>query len=86
MVMFQRACVEARLDIVIAGGVGSGKTTILALIAGMIPDNERIILIQDASEVRLPQKRVVGLKARPGDLEGRGAALAMPCILDGVLQ
>jgi pilus assembly protein CpaF len=72
MVEFLRACVLARLNMVVAGGTGSGKTTVLNIIAGMIPPEERIIVIQHVEELALLQKRVVVLESRPANLEGRG--------------
>jgi pilus assembly protein CpaF len=67
-----RACVEARLNIVISGGTGSGKTTMMNILSGYIPDAERIITIEDAAELMLNQEHVVRLEARPPNLEGRG--------------
>ena len=72
MVDFLRACVEARLNIIISGGTGSGKTTLLNILSGYIPDNERIVTIEDAAELMLNQRHVVRLEARPPNLEGRG--------------
>lgn len=69
---FLRACVYGRLNMVICGGTGSGKTTVLNAMASLIPGDERIITIEPAAELRLPQKRVVRLEARPPNLEGRG--------------
>jgi pilus assembly protein CpaF len=73
MVAFLRACVQGRLNMVVAGGTASGKTTVLNIIARMIPDTERIVIIQDVADFRLPQKRLIALEARPPDREGRGA-------------
>lgn len=72
IVAFLRACVQARLNIAISGGTGSGKTTVLNLMAGMIPEDERIIVVENATELRLPQRRVVRLESRPPDHEGKG--------------
>jgi pilus assembly protein CpaF len=72
MVQFLRACVHARLNIVVAGGTGSGKTTVLNLVAGMIPDDERIVTVENAAELQLPQKHVVTLESRPPNIEGKG--------------
>jgi pilus assembly protein CpaF len=68
-----RACVEARLNVVISGGTGSGKTTLLNVLSGFIPYNERIITIEDAAELQLHQDHVVRMEARPPNMEGRGA-------------
>jgi Flp pilus assembly CpaF family ATPase len=72
MVDFLRACVEGRLNVVISGGTGSGKTTLMNILSGYIPANERIITIEDAAELKLEQEHVVRLEARPANLEGRG--------------
>ena len=72
MLDFLRACVEARLNIVISGGTGSGKTTFLNILSTYIPVNERIVTIEDAAELLLNQEHIVRLEARPPNLEGRG--------------
>ena len=69
---FLRACVEARLNIFVSGGTGSGKTTTLNVISSFIPNEERIITIEDAAELQLRQEHVVTLEARPSNLEGQG--------------
>ena len=69
---FLRACVQARLNTIISGGTGSGKTTLLNALSGFIPDTERIVTIEDPTELRLQQAHVVTLEARPPSLEGRG--------------
>lgn len=73
MAEFLRACVRARLNIIISGGTGSGKTTLLNVLSGFIPENERIVTIEDAAELQLQQDHVVRLESRPPDLNGRGA-------------
>lgn len=73
IVAFLRACVAGRLNILVAGGTSSGKTTVLNLLCGMIPAEERIITVEEASELWLTQPRVVRLEARPANLAGRGA-------------
>ena len=72
LVTFLRACVEARINIVISGGTGSGKTTLLNVISGFIPPNERIITIEDVAELQLHLNHVLRLEKRPPNLEGRG--------------
>ncbi len=69
---FLRACVRARLTLLVSGGTGSGKTTTLSALASFVPDEERIVTIEDAAELRLRQPHVVRLEARPASLEGRG--------------
>lgn len=69
---FLKACVEARLNIVISGGTGSGKTTLLNILSQFIPGDERIITIENAAELQLRQEHVVTLESRPPNIEGRG--------------
>lgn len=71
--MFLKSCVEARLNIVVSGGTGSGKTTTLNVISSFIPDDERIVTIEDAAELQLAQEHVVRLETRPPNIEGKGA-------------
>jgi pilus assembly protein CpaF len=70
---FMRACVLMRKNIIVAGGTGSGKTTLLNLLSGFIPEDERIVTVEDAAELRLVQPHVVRLEARPPNIEGKGA-------------
>ena len=70
---FIRACVEARLNIVVSGGTGSGKTTTLNVISSFIPSDERIVTIEDAAELQLFQDHIVRLETRPPNVEGKGA-------------
>jgi pilus assembly protein CpaF len=67
-----RCCVEGRLNIVIGGGTGSGKTTTLNVLSSFIPENERIVTIEDAAELQLRQEHVLRLESRPPNLEKRG--------------
>lgn len=69
---FLRACVLGRLNIIISGGTGSGKTTLLNVLSGFIPENERVVTIEDSAELRLAQVHVVRMESRPADLDGRG--------------
>jgi pilus assembly protein CpaF len=71
-IQFLKACVEARLNILISGGTGSGKTTLLNVMSGFIPGDERIITIENAAELQLRQEHVVTLESRPPNIEGRG--------------
>ena len=72
MAEFLRACVLARLNIVVSGGTSTGKTTLLNVLSGFLPDNERIVTIEDAAELQLHQRHIVRLEARPPNVEGRG--------------
>ncbi|MFZ5814756.1 MAG: CpaF family protein [Bacillota bacterium] len=72
MAIFLEGCVKARLNIVVSGGTGSGKTTTLNILSGFIPDDERIVTIEDAAELQLRQEHVVSLETRPANIEGRG--------------
>jgi pilus assembly protein CpaF len=67
-----RACVEARLNIIVSGGTGTGKTTLLNVLSSFIPENERIVTIEDAVELQLQQQHVVRLESRPANIEGKG--------------
>jgi pilus assembly protein CpaF len=73
MFEFLEACVKARLNIFVSGGTGSGKTTTLNVLSSFIPDDERIVTIEDAAELQLRQEHVVTLEARPSNIEGKGA-------------
>src|SRR5215217_7585806 len=73
MFEFLRACVEARLNIFVSGGTGSGKTTTLNVLSSFIPNDERIVTIEDAAELQLRQEHVVTLESRPPNIEGKGA-------------
>ncbi len=72
MAQFLQACVEARLNIIVSGGTGSGKTSTLNVLSSFIPATERIITIEDAAELQLNQEHVVTLESRPPNLEGTG--------------
>jgi pilus assembly protein CpaF len=72
MAQFLRASVRSRLNILVSGGTGSGKTTTLNVVSGFIPDDERIITVEDAAELQLHQDHVVTLESRPPNVEGRG--------------
>jgi pilus assembly protein CpaF len=73
MATFLGAAVEARMNVVISGGTGSGKTTLLNVLGSFIPTDERIITIEDAAELQLPQDHVISLESRPANIEGEGA-------------
>jgi len=69
---FIEACVRGRINILVAGGTGAGKTTTLNVVSSFIPDDERILTIEDAAELRLQQPHVVRLESRPPNIEGKG--------------
>ncbi len=70
---FLSACVAGRLNILISGGTGTGKTTLLNVLSSLIPEDERIVTIEDAAELQLDQGHLVRLESRPQNMEGRGA-------------
>jgi Flp pilus assembly CpaF family ATPase/enamine deaminase RidA (YjgF/YER057c/UK114 family) len=72
MFEFLRVCIEARLNLFVSGGTGSGKTTTLNVLSSFIPNDERIVTIEDAAELQLRQDHVVTLESRPPNLEGEG--------------
>ena len=72
MAEFLRACVIAKLNIIISGGTGSGKTTLLNVLSSYIPEEDRIVTIEDAAELRLQQDHFVRLETKPANVEGRG--------------
>ncbi len=72
MFEFLRVCIEARLNVFVSGGTGSGKTTTLNVLSSFIPEDERIVTIEDAAELQLRQDHVVTLESRPPNLEGEG--------------
>ncbi|HTO96356.1 MAG TPA: ATPase, T2SS/T4P/T4SS family [Myxococcales bacterium] len=72
MAQFLETCVQMRRNVVISGGTSSGKTTLLNVLAGYIPGSERIVTIEDAAELQLPQEHWIQLEARPPNIEGKG--------------
>src|SRR6195256_6657198 len=73
MAMLMEACIKARLNMVISGGTGCGKTTLLNTLSSFIPHEERVVTIEDAAELQLQQDHIVRLETRPSNIEGKGA-------------
>src|SRR5438132_882786 len=72
MSQFVRACVRSRLNMLVSGGTGSGKTTTLNVLSSFIPEEERVVTVEDAAELQLNHEHVVTLESRPATVEGRG--------------
>ncbi len=81
---FLKACVEARINVVISGGTGSGKTTLLNILSGFIPSDERIVTIENAAELQLRQEHVVTLESRPPNIEGRGEVTIRQLVINSL--
>ncbi|HNB51077.1 MAG TPA: CpaF family protein [Anaerolineales bacterium] len=81
---FMKACVEARLNIVVSGGTGSGKTTLLNILSSFIPADERILTIENAAELQLRQEHVVTLESRPPNIEGRGEVTIRQLVINAL--
>ncbi len=69
---FLAACVRGRANVIVSGGTSSGKTTLLGVLSTFVPDEERLVTIEDAAELRLAKPHVVSLEARPANVEGKG--------------
>src|SRR5438876_4775589 len=80
MAMLLEACIKARLNLVISGGTGCGKTTLLNTLSSFIPSDERVITIEDAAELQLQQDHVVRLETRPPNIEGKGQITTRDCV------
>ncbi len=78
------ACVRARLNIIISGGTGSGKTTLLNVLSSVIPENERIVTVEDAAELQLRQTHVARMEARPPNVEGAGAVTIRHMVINAL--
>jgi pilus assembly protein CpaF len=80
MAMLMEACIKARLNILISGGTGCGKTTLLNTLSSFIPGDERVVTIEDAAELQLQQDHVVRMETRPPNIEGKGAITTRDCV------
>jgi pilus assembly protein CpaF len=81
---FLKACVEARLNIIISGGTGSGKTTLLNILSSFIPDGERIVTVENAAELQLRQEHVITLESRPPNIEGQGEVTIQDLVVNSL--
>jgi len=81
---FLKACVETRLNVFVSGGTGSGKTTFLNVLSSFIPNDERIVTIEDAAELQLNQEHVITLESRPRNLEGEGEITIRDLLRNGL--
>jgi pilus assembly protein CpaF len=81
---FLKACVISKLNVVVSGGTGSGKTTLLNILSGFIPDDERIVTIENAAELQLRQDHVVTLESRAANVEGRGAVTIQDLVINSL--
>jgi pilus assembly protein CpaF len=84
MAVFFRACVSGRLNVLISGGTGSGKTTLLNTLSSFIPPTERIVTIEDSAELRLPQRHVARMEARPANIEGKGRVAIRDLVINAL--
>src|SRR3954467_4253835 len=80
MAMLMEACIKARLNVLISGGTGGGKTTLLNTLSSFIPRGERVVTIEDAAELQLQQDHVVRLETRPPNIEGKGSVSTRDCV------
>ena len=84
LVTFMKACVEARVNLVISGGTGTGKTTLLNVVSAFIPNRERILTIEDTAELQMKQEHVGRLEKRPPNVEGRGEVTIRQLVINAL--
>jgi pilus assembly protein CpaF len=84
LVLFLKACVEARINMIISGGTGTGKTTLLNVVSAFIPTHERIVTIEDTAELQLVQDHVVRTEYRPPNIEGRGEVTIRQLVINAL--
>jgi pilus assembly protein CpaF len=83
-IQFMKACVEGKMNVIVSGGTGSGKTTTLNILSGFIPSTERIITIENAAELQLRQEHVITLESRPPNIEGRGEVTMRDLVINSL--
>ncbi|MBA3066732.1 CpaF family protein [bacterium] len=84
MIDFAGICVKLRKNIIISGGTGSGKTTLLNMVSSFIPDDERIVTIEDSAELKLRQRHVITLESKPPNIEGKGAITIQRLVINSL--
>ncbi len=84
LVAFLKACVQARVNMIISGGTGSGKTTLLNVVSAFIPSQERIVTIEDTAELQLKQEHVIRVEYRPPNVEGRGEVTIRQLVINAL--
>ncbi len=84
MLDFLTGCVEARLNIIVSGGSGSGKTTMLNTLSRFIPDEQRLVTIEDVAELQMQQSHLVRLETRPANIEGAGAITQRDLVINAL--
>lgn len=84
MTIFLKACVESRINIIVSGGTSSGKTTTLNVLSGFIPEEERIITIEDAAELQIRQEHNVRMESRPPNIEGKGTIAIRDLVINAL--
>ena len=84
IVAFLKACVQARVNMIISGGTGSGKTTLLNVVSAFIPSQERVVTIEDTAELQLKQEHVIRVEYRPPNVEGRGEVTIRQLVINAL--
>ncbi len=84
IVEFLQACIRGRLNVVVSGGTGSGKTTVMNILASLIPERERVITVESAAELQLQHGRVLSLETRPPNAEGKGEITVQDLVINAL--